>query len=202
MARRIAGAWLIVQALAPLMLFVALGLGSALAARGILGAAGRYTDRIEGAVATAGTTFARANEGLTALGAYATGVKGAVDGAARGVANVATTIAVPVPGVPPLPVPGVSQFKQLVSGMAAAGHVVGTEVDKVAALGSIPAQLDEVGAATREFAGQVESAVAGWAILAGGVLLLAVVAWLARSTTRLVEDVRRGWTMCRGGSAK
>jgi len=200
---RILGALVIVRALAPLVLLVAFTTASVGTVRAISRAASAYRDQVRREVDTARAAFARANEGLTVLGAYATGVKQAVDRVAADVARVASRITVPLPDGWPtisMQIPGVPQFKEVVRTVAAAGRILGREVDKVTALGGVPAQLTAISAATGDFAGAVRSAVARWIALVVGVTALAVALWLLGSAARVVSDVARGWALLRGAA--
>lgn len=136
------------------------------------------------------------------MGTYVTAVRGAVGGVARRVANLASSITVPLPQgwpqLPPVQIPGIPQFKQVVAGVAAAGRALGAQIDKVTALGAVPAQLADVRAATNAFAGAVRSAVVRWIVIVVGVLSVAVVAWFLASIARTADEVRRGWALLRG----
>lgn len=138
MARRAQGALVIIRALTPLLLLAAFALTSVTTVRGITRAAGTYRDRVAAQVETAQQAFAAANRGLAALATYVTAVKRAVDGVATDVARLASAVQVPVINVS-LQIPGVSELKGVVRGVAAAGRAVGSEVDKVTSLGSVPA---------------------------------------------------------------
>ncbi len=202
MARRIQGAFVILRALAPLILLVVFAISSVITVDAISRATGRYRDRVRAEVDTASQAFARANEGLAVLAGYVTGVKGAVDRVAADIARVASTITIPLPApLPPMPsitIPGVPQFKAVVRDVAAAGRAVGNEIGKVTALSVVPAQLGDIRSATYEFAGEVRGAVVRWISLVLGVLALAVVAWVLASLARIVGEVRRGWALLRG----
>jgi len=202
MARRIQGALVIIGALAPLILLVVFALSSVITVGAISRATGRYRDRVRAEVDTASQAFARANEGLTVLAGYVTGVKRAVDRVAADIAKVASTITIPLPaGFPPMPsvtIPGVREFKAVVRDVAAAGRAVGSEVGKVTALSVVPVQLGEIRSATYEFAGEIRSAVVRWISLVLGVLALAVVVWFVMSVARIGSEVRRGWALLRG----
>ncbi|MGH7676699.1 MAG: hypothetical protein ACREMV_15650 [Gemmatimonadales bacterium] len=202
MARRILGALLIIRALAPLIVLVVLVVSSLITAGAISRATGTYKGRVRAEIDTARQAFAQANEGLTALNTYVTAVKNAVGAVAGTVAGIASSITVllpdPFPQLPPVQIPGVAEFKRVVADVAAAGRVVGREVDKVTALKFVPTQLDDIRSATNEFAGAVRSAVVRWIGIVVGVLLMAVVAWLLASLARVAADVRRGWAQLRG----
>jgi len=198
MARRILGAFIILHALAPLILLSVFALASVMAARRISHAAGAYRRAIGAQVDTARATFARANQGFTALGNYFTVVNRAVDRAARDVAGLASSISIPLPNIRPIPIPGAAQFKRAVEDVAAVGRVVGNDIGKITSLATVPAQLTEISSATREFAGEVRSAAVRWIVVFLGVLSFGAAVWFIGSVARIVVEVRRGWNLLWG----
>jgi len=201
MARRLLGAFVILHALAPLILLSVFALASVMAARRISHAAGAYRRAIGAQVDTARATFARANQGFTALGNYFTVVNRAVDRAARDVAGLASSISIPLPNIRPIPIPGAAQFKRAVEDVAAVGRVVGNDIGKITSLATVPAQLTEISSATREFAGEVRSAAVRWIVVFLGVLSFGAAVWFIGSVARIVVEVRRGWNLLWGVAA-
>ncbi|HEX9705617.1 MAG TPA: hypothetical protein VGA20_10250 [Gemmatimonadales bacterium] len=197
MARRIQGVFVILRALAPVLLLAVFIASSVTAVRGIRGAARTYADRVEAQVDTARQAFANASAGLAALAGYATAVKQVVDGVARDVRRVAASIQIPVINVS-IQVPGVAEVKRVVAGVEAAGRVVGGQVEKVTALATVPAQLGEIQSATLTFAADVRSALVRWIVLVAGVVVLAVVVWILGSAAHIVGEVGRGWALLSG----
>lgn len=198
MARRILGAFVILQALAPLLLLSVFALASVIAVRRISHAAGEYRRVIGAQVDTARATFARANQGFTALGNYFTVVNRTVDRAARDVAGLASSISIPLPNIRPIPIPGAAQFKRAVEDVAAVGRVVGSEIGKITSLATVPAQLTEITSATRTFARELRSAAVRWIVVVLGVLSFGVAVWFVGSVARIVGEVRRGWNLLWG----
>jgi hypothetical protein len=197
MARRIEGALLITRALGPLFLFAAFAVASVVATREITHAARAYGARVAAQVDTARQTFAEASEGFTALASYVADVKGAVDGVARDVSRLASTVTIPVIDRS-IQIPGVTQFRRVVADVAAAGRAAGSEVGKVTALAVVPAQLEEVRTFTQVFAADVKAVVVWWILFVAGVLALALVAWTAGQRAVISGEVRRGWALVRG----
>ena len=197
MARPVQGALVIIRALTPLLLLAVFALTSMITADGISRAAAMYRGRITAQIDTAQQAFATANRGLAALATYVTAVKGAVEGVAQDVARLASAIQVPVINVS-IQVPGVRELKGVVAGVAAAGRVVGREVDNVTSLGSVPAQLVEVRSATLTFARDVKAALVRFIMIVLGALSFGVVVWVLGSVAHIVGEVRRGWALVRG----
>jgi len=198
MARRILGAFVILQALAPLILLSVFALASVMTVRRISHAAVEYRQRVGAAVAAARANFETANQGFTALGTYFTRVHGAVDRAARDVAGLASSISIPLPNLRPIPIPGAVQFKRVVADVAAAGRAVGSEIGKITSLATVPTQLAEITSATRMFAREIRSATVRWIVVVLGVLSFGVAVWFVGSVARIAGGVRRGWNLLWG----
>ena len=206
MARRILGALIIIQALAPLIILVVFAGASYLTVHRISNAAGEYRRVIGAQVDTAKMAFARANEGFTALGTYVTQVNRAVDGIAAPIRNAISSISFQIPKIGllefpkigPIEIPGVKEFKRVVADVEMAGNAVGNEIDKVTSLVTVPAQLREISSATGTFAREVQSATVRWIVIVLGVLSFGVAVWFLGSIARIVVEVRRGWNLLRG----
>lgn len=197
MLRRLLGTFLMIRALSPFILLAAFLIPSWLTVREITGAAARYGEAVEAQIDSARQTFERANAGFTALSGYFTAVKRVVDGVATDVRRLASAVDIPVINVR-IEIPGVTQLKQVVAGVAAAGRAVGTEIGKITSLATVPAQLVDIREATRTFAADVRIAVVGWITLVVGVLALAVVVWILGALTHIASELQRGWALVRG----
>jgi hypothetical protein len=82
--------------------------------------------------------------------------------------------------------------------VAAQGRALGSQVDKVTSLGSVPAQLVEVRSATLTFAQDVRFAVVRFVMILIGVLSFGVVVWVLGAGAHIVGEVRCGWALVRG----
>lgn len=200
MARRILGAFVILQALTPLILLSVFALASVITVRRISHAAGEYRHRVGAAAAAARANFETANQGFTALGSYFTRVHGAVDRVARDVAGLASSISIPLPNIRPIPIPGAAQFKRVVADVAAAGRAMGGEIGQIASLAAVPAQLTEITSATRAFAGEVRSAAVRWIVVVLGLLAFGVAVRFVGSVARILGEVQRGWNLLWGAA--
>jgi hypothetical protein len=211
---------MILHAIAPIVLFVAFALASATALRSISGATGTYRDLVRAEVAEARAALSRANEGFTALNGYFTAVKGAVDGVAVDVATLTSSVSVRLPAivVPQVDlvvttfprtvlltarnlsagVPGVKEFKSLVADVHATGQAVGSEIDKITSLATVPEQLREIGAATTEFSTEIRSALVVWLAIVLVCGLVVLVVWTLGAVGRILGRIRHGWALLTG----
>ena len=226
MIRRIRGLIVIIRAIFPILLVVALALATWWTAGAIVDATRDYGENLSEQLDGVREAVTEANEGLEQIGGYVASAADAANSLYERVENLADSITIPLPEVeiPPIeipvidytidfpdfrlgtgdlniPIPGVKALKSLADDLAEAGRKVTEPVAKVGALADVPPHLEEAARDTADYAGEVKTTMSWW--LKAVLLLLAIgaLAWLIAQAKPMLDEIGRGWKMLRGHPA-
>lgn len=226
MIRRIRGLFVIIRAVFPILLVVALSLATWWTARAIVEATRDYGDDLSEQLDGIRAAVTEANEGLEQIGGYVTAAAAAADSLYESVTGLAENVRISLPAIeiPPfeipvidyvvdlpdldfgvgdlnIPIPGVKTLKSLADDLAEAARNVTEPVAKVGALADVPPHLEEAARDTAHYAGEVRSTMAWW--LKAILLLLAIgaLAWLFAQAKPMLDEIGRGWKMLIGRPA-
>ncbi len=105
-------------------------------------------------------------------------------------------------GVLNFTVPGMAELQaHLAAARVAASSLAPAGDERPAPLAGIATSIESIAAATGDLASEVRSTVTMWLMFVLVLVALVVVAWLATSLPRIIDDVRDGWAMLRGKPA-
>ena len=223
MFRRLRGALIIVRVLLPFLMAIGLILATWVTAGRVADATRDYGERLGAQLDNVRAAVSEANQGITALGRYATSAAGAAEAVFGRVSDLADSVTIPLPeivipeftvpvinrtidlpdirlgsGDLVIPIPGIEPLQDLAGRLADAGRQLGDDVSKVAGLADVPPHLPQAATDTAAYAGDVRSATSRWLITVAVLLTAGALLWLAAAVRPIVTDLRHGWSMVRG----
>ena len=226
MFRRLRGLFVIVRALLPFLVVLALALATWAMARAVVDSTVAYGERMTEELEAVQIALGEATDGLEAIGGFVLATADAADNLVGRVAALPSAVEVPLPrvaipdfripvinqtitlpdfdlgdGLLAIPIPGIAPIQSLAEELVEAGATVTEPIAKAAALADVPPHLETAAEETVLYANDVRRTMQGWLVVMLLVLVVAGVVWAIAALRPITSELSRGWSMLRGRPA-